>query len=155
MEWTLRAFSCLLKRTGDTNVTIRSNAVDLVLILAYHAHQSTTAYSLLDQFVCKPDRIIHNHKEALARVHLVQRAVDELKLVEPQRGIIALEPLMAFVMTYLYHGHDDVQQEAMRLLLVVGMAVEWKSLSPLLDDETRRSVQSVSPVPSLCFAKRS
>lgn len=133
-----------MKRTGDSNVSIRSNAVDLVLILAYHAHQATAAYSLLDQFVCKPDRIIHNHKEALARVHLVQRAVDELKLIESQGGIIALEPLMAFVMTYLYHGHDDVQQEAMRLLLVVGMTVEWKSLSPLLDDETRRSVQSVS-----------
>ncbi|KAI8331900.1 hypothetical protein BC941DRAFT_382119 [Chlamydoabsidia padenii] len=139
-ECTLRAFSGLLKRTGDINTTIRSNAVDLVLILAHHTAQQDIDYSLLNQFICKPDRIIHNHKEALARVNLVERAVDQLTL-ENQGGIIALEPLMAFIMTYLYHGQDDVQQEAMRLLLVVGTSVEWKQLSPLLDDDTRRSLQ--------------
>ncbi|CAO3581972.1 unnamed protein product [Absidia cylindrospora] len=142
-EWMHRAFSGLIKRTGDNHSTIRSNAVDLVLVLA-HTHHKTLAlrdgYSLLDQFICKPERIIHNHKEALARINLVQRALDELKL-EDQEGIIALDQLMAFVMAYIYHNHGEVQQESMRLLLLVGTLVEWKQLSPFLDDDTRRSLQ--------------
>lgn len=144
-EWMHRAFSGLIKRTGDNNAAIRSNAVDLVLVLA-HTHHETSAqrdgYSLLDQFICKPERIIHNHKEALGRINLVQRALDELKL-DDQDGIISLDQLMAFVMAYVYHNHGEVQQESMRLLLHIGTLVEWKQLSPLLDEDTRRSLRPV------------
>ncbi|ORZ26051.1 hypothetical protein BCR42DRAFT_401487 [Absidia repens] len=142
-EWMHRAFSGLIKRTGDNHSIIRSNAVDLVLVLSHTHHKAVAlrdGYSLLDQFICKPERIIHNHKEALARINLVQRALDELKL-EDQEGIIALGQLMAFVMAYIYHNHGEVQQESMRLLLLIGTLVEWKQLSPFLDDETRRSLQ--------------
>ncbi|ORZ19753.1 hypothetical protein BCR42DRAFT_371491 [Absidia repens] len=132
--WTLRAFSGVLRRTGDANLTIRSNAVDLVLKLSH-------TQGLLDQFICQPERIIHNHKEALSRIQLVQRAVDELKL-QQDGGMIVLDRLMEFIMAYLYQGHEDVQQQAMQLLLLIGSQVEWSKLEPLLDEATRHSLQS-------------
>ncbi|CAO3596685.1 unnamed protein product [Absidia cylindrospora] len=132
--WTLRAFSGVLRRTGDANLTIRCHAADLVLKLSH-------TQDLLDQFICQPERMIHNHKEALARIQLVQRAVDELKL-QQDGGTIVLDRLAEFVMAYLYQGHEDVQQQAMQLLILIGSQVDWSTLAPLLDEATRLSLQS-------------
>ncbi|KAI9299589.1 hypothetical protein BJ944DRAFT_47675, partial [Cunninghamella echinulata] len=139
-EWMTRTFSALLKRTGDSNMTIRSNASDLVLILV-HTHTTTTGTTtLLSQFIGKPDRLIHQYKEATARVQLVNRALEELKL-EEQGGIIPLPSLMDFIMTYIHHNHDDVKQESMTLLINVASVVELKQLSSYLDDATRSTLQ--------------
>ncbi|CAO3646454.1 unnamed protein product [Cunninghamella blakesleeana] len=139
-EWMNRTFSALLKRTGDSNKIIRNNATDLVIVLVYTHTTTTGTTTLLNQYVDKPDRFIHQHKEATARVQLVKRTFEELKL-EEQGGIIPLNHIMPFIVTYLQHNHDDVKNESMNLLISVASVVELKQLSNYLDDNVRSALQ--------------
>ncbi|KAG2223406.1 hypothetical protein INT45_001712 [Circinella minor] len=146
-----RAFSGLLMRTNDSNQRIRQPASQLVLDLSEKFCQRP--YSLLSLYITKPDRIIHNHKDARARIELVSSAVNELRIKtnasgnkkntdapSAESGIIPLEDLMAFVVTYLNHSHDDVRQAAVELVINVSEQIGFQSVSKYIDKDLRISL---------------
>ncbi|KAI9490222.1 hypothetical protein BDB00DRAFT_562985 [Zychaea mexicana] len=146
-----RAFSGLLMRTNDTNTRIRQPASQLVLDLSEKFYERP--YSLLSLYIAKPDRIIHNHKDARARIELVSSAVDYLRIIQQQQsakkrngdavadiGIIPLNDLMAFVVTYLNHSHDDVRQAAVELVIDISEQVGFPSVSKYIDKDLRLSL---------------
>ncbi|KAI9244556.1 hypothetical protein BDA99DRAFT_577124 [Phascolomyces articulosus] len=150
-----RAFSGLLMRTNDSNQRIRQPASQLVLDLSEKFCKRP--YSLVSLYIAKPDRIIHNHKDARARIELVSSAVNELRVKNPSTtttgsnkktgnydassdGIISLEDLMAFVVTYLNHSHDDVRQAAVELVIDISEQVGFQSVSKYIDKDLRLSL---------------
>ncbi|KAG0170146.1 hypothetical protein DFQ29_009418 [Apophysomyces sp. BC1021] len=131
-----RAFSGLLMRTNEQNMGIRQPATQLVLNLA--ETYSTPPYSLLPLFVEKPKRVIHNHKDAKARIDLVAAAVDQFRVtVTEEEGPIHLDSLMGFVVTYLNHSHEDVRAAAVELLIA--------TVRKLASAETQRSEKENGP----------
>ncbi|KAI8073361.1 hypothetical protein BC940DRAFT_291149 [Gongronella butleri] len=137
-EWTRRAFNGLLKRTGDTNLAIRAHTVDMVLVLA-HTHASPASASLLPLLVGKPERLIHPHKEGLARVQLVHRLVKELK--KQPDGPVDPRAVVAFVKAYAAHNHDDVKKEAITVLATLATQIDQKTLNAYLDDDLHAQLQ--------------
>lgn len=121
-----RAFGGLLKRTSDSNVNIRQTATELVLVLVQDYP------SLLQLYVCKPERIIHNHKEAKARVQLVDITVSKLQ--------VSLMDVMAFVVVYLKHVHDDVRQAAVKLLVAIADQFGFHRVSTYIDESLKVSL---------------
>ncbi|ORX61854.1 hypothetical protein DM01DRAFT_1331327 [Hesseltinella vesiculosa] len=138
-EWTRRAFNGLLKRTGDANLTIRSHAVDLVLLLA-HTHASPASFNLVPLFISKPERLIHAHKEAVARIDLVHRVLKELKC-KPQ-GIVDPEECVAFAKAYSQHSHDEVKKQAIQLLVTLATDMDHKRLNAMLDKDLQMQLQT-------------
>lgn len=139
-----RAFSGLLMRTNESNSRIRQAATELVLQLAHKFHEAP--YSLLSLFIGKPDRIIHNHKDARARIDLVTSAVSQLGVRKPgdsASGIIYLDDLMDFVVAYVRHSHEDVRQAAVELLIDASDQVGFKTVSKYIDDDLRVSLTEV------------
>ncbi|KAI8146629.1 hypothetical protein BJV82DRAFT_599266 [Fennellomyces sp. T-0311] len=135
-----RAFSGLLMRTNDANTRIRQPASQLVLDLSAKFYESP--YSLLSLYIAKPDRVIHNHKDARARIELVSSAVDYLRIhsKKTEDGLIALDDLMAFVVTYLNHTHNDVRQAAVELVIGISEQVGFQSVSKYIDKDLRISL---------------
>jgi hypothetical protein len=149
IEWTERAFSGLLKRTGDTNVKIKQAAVSLVLELVQIYH--TPPFALMSLFVCKPERVIHNHKEAKARVELVEATVMKLGVSaadQPRQKKAALlqVPLphvMAFVVAYLNHGNEDVRQAAIKLVVCISDQIGFHLVRSYIDETLILSLAEV------------
>ncbi|KAI9313238.1 hypothetical protein BX666DRAFT_1981026 [Dichotomocladium elegans] len=134
-----RAFSGLLMRSNDANSRIRQSASELILDLA--AKFSKEPYSLLSLFIGKPDRVIHNHKDAKARIELVSSAVGFLCIkIDDCQGTIPLDSLMAFVVTYLNHTHDDVRQAAVELVIEISEQVGFPAVSKYIDKDLRLSL---------------
>lgn len=125
MSYMERAFGGLLKRTSDSNVNIRQTATELVLNLVQD-------YPLMPCFVCKPERIIHNHKEAKARVQLVETTVSKLQ--------VPLQDVMSFVVVYLKHVHEDVRQAAVKLLITISDQFGFNRVSSYIDESLRLSL---------------
>ncbi|KAK4513166.1 uncharacterized protein ATC70_012961 [Mucor velutinosus] len=121
-----RAFGGLLKRTSDNNVNIRQTATELVLVLVQDYP------SLLQLYVCKPERIIHNHKEAKARVQLVETTVSKLQ--------VSLQDAMSFVVAYLKHVHEDVRQAAVKLLVAIADQFGFHRVSAYIDESLGASL---------------
>ncbi|GAN05984.1 centrosomal protein of 104 kDa-like [Mucor ambiguus] len=121
-----RAFGGLLKRTSDSNVNIRQTATELVLVLVQDYP------SLLQMYVCKPERIIHNHKEAKARVQLVETTVSKLQ--------VSLQDVMSFVVVYLKHVHEDVRQAAVKLLVAIADQFGFHRVSTYIDESLKVSL---------------
>ncbi|KAL9538036.1 hypothetical protein MBANPS3_011250 [Mucor bainieri] len=121
-----RAFGGLLKRTSDSNVNIRQTATELVLVLVQDYP------SLLQLYVCKPERIIHNHKEAKARVQLVETTVSKLQ--------VSLQDAMSFVVVYLKHVHEDVRQAAVKLLVAIADQFGFHRVSTYIDESLKVSL---------------
>ncbi|KAI8640199.1 hypothetical protein BD408DRAFT_420103 [Parasitella parasitica] len=121
MYYMERAFGGLLKRTSDSNVNIRQTATELVLVLVQE-------YPLMSCYVCKPERIIHNHREAKARVQLVETTVSRFG------EAVQLQDVMSFVVAYLKHVHEDVKQAAVKLLVAVADRFGFHHVSPYIDE---------------------
>lgn len=135
-----RAFSGLLMRTNDANTGIRSSASELVLELASKFPEPP--HSLLTMFIGKPDRVIHNHKDARARIDLVSSAVSFLCIhtSDNKAGLIPLDTLMDFVVTYLNHSHDEVRKAAVELVIDISEQVGFQSVSKYIDKDLRLSL---------------
>lgn len=135
-----RAFSGLLMRTNDANTRIRSSASELVLELASKFPEPP--HSLLTMFIGKPDRVIHNHKDARARIDLVSSAVSFLCIhtTDNKAGLIPLDTLMDFVVTYLNHSHDEVRKAAVELVIDISEQVGFQSVSKYIDKDLRLSL---------------
>lgn len=148
IEWTERAFSGLLKRTGDTNAKIKQAATTLVLVLVQIYH--TPPFALILLFVCKPERMIHNYKEAKARVELVEATVTKLGVMADQRQKkaallqVPLPHVMAFVVVYLNHGHEEVRQAAVKLVISISDQVGFHHVSSYIDETLRLSLTEVT-----------
>ncbi|KAG2192917.1 hypothetical protein INT46_009323 [Mucor plumbeus] len=125
MSYMERAFGGLLKRTSDSNVNIRQTATELALVLVQD-------YPLMPYFICKPERIIHNHKEAKARVQLVETTVSKLQ--------VPLQDVMSFVVVYLKHVHEDVRQAAVKLLVTISDQFGFNQVSSYIDESLRLSL---------------
>ncbi|CEP16010.1 hypothetical protein [Parasitella parasitica] len=121
MDYMERAFGGLLKRTSDSNANIRQTATELVLVLVQE-------YPLVSCYVCKPERLIHNHREAKARVQLVETTVSKFS------DAVQLQDVMAFVVAYLKHAHEDVRQAAVKLLVTVADRFGFHHVSPYIDE---------------------
>ncbi|KAL7335139.1 hypothetical protein PS15p_200658 [Mucor circinelloides] len=121
-----RAFGGLLKRTSDSNVNIRQTATELVLVLVQEYPY------LLQLYVCKPERIVHNHKEAKARVQLVETTVSKLQ--------VSLQDVMSFVVVYLKHVHEDVRQAAVKLLVTISEQFGFHRVSSYIDESLKVSL---------------
>ncbi|KAF7722353.1 hypothetical protein EC973_003197 [Apophysomyces ossiformis] len=131
-----RAFSGLLMRTNDQNMAIRQPATELVLTLA--ENYCTPPYSLLSLFAEKPKRVIHNHKDAKARIELVAAAVNKFHVTVTQEdGFIFLDKLMEFVVTYLNHSHEDVRAAAVELVVAVSKQVSLQNVSKYIDEDLK------------------
>lgn len=147
MTWTERTFSGLLKRTGDTNIKIKNAAIALILVLV----RSYQHYSLMSLYVCKPERMIHNYKEAKSRIELVEATVNEFgvegKSVKNKSNqasfVVPLQDLMAFVVTYLNHGHDEVRQSAVKLVVTISDQIGFNIVSTYIDETLRVSLAEV------------
>ncbi|KAI7864753.1 hypothetical protein BDF14DRAFT_1884035 [Spinellus fusiger] len=138
-----RAFSGLLMRTGDSNPRIRLPATRLVLTLA--EKYSDPPYSLLCLFIGKPERIIHNYKEARARIELVTAAVHELGILvdyeeETSQAIILLSDLMEFVVAYMGHSNEDVRETAVELIIVASDQVGFPHVSKYIGKDLRATL---------------
>lgn len=125
MSYMERAFGGLLKRTSDSNVNIRQTATELVLVLVQD-------YPLMPCFVCKPERVIHNHKEAKARVQLVETTVSKLQ--------VPLQDVMSFVVVYIKHVNEDVRQAAVKLLVTISDQFGFNQVSSYIDESLRLSL---------------
>lgn len=127
-------------RTNDANTRIRSSASELVLELASKFPESP--HSLLTMFIGKPDRVIHNHKDARARIDLVSSAVSFLCIhtADNKAGLIPLDTLMDFVVTYLNHSHDEVRKAAVELVIDISEQVGFQSVSKYIDKDLRLSL---------------
>lgn len=140
MEWTRRTFSGLLKRTGDSNAKIKSAATALVLVLVQD-------YALMSLYIAKPDRVIHQHKEAKARIELVEVTVLKFGIQADKKkssGQVDLQDLMAFVVTYLNHAHDDVRQAAVKLVVTISDLIGFNLVSTFIDEKLRISLTEVT-----------
>ncbi|KAI8362787.1 hypothetical protein BD560DRAFT_437071 [Blakeslea trispora] len=148
IEWTERAFSGLLKRTGDTNAKIKAAATGLVLTLV--KDYSQPPYALMSLYVCKPERTIHNHKEAKCRVELVEATVKKFganassttdtKTKKKRTVQVCLQDLMDFIVTYLGHSHEDVKEAAIKLVITVSDQVGFQQVSTYIDESLRLSL---------------
>ncbi|GAA5810298.1 hypothetical protein MFLAVUS_003718 [Mucor flavus] len=147
IEWIERTFSGLLKRTGDTNIKIKSAATVLILVLVQS--YSIPPFSLMPLFICKPERLIHNYKEAKSRVELVEATVTKLGVegMPPSKKnnskckiLVPLQDLMAFVVAYLNHGHDEVRQAAVKLVVAISDQIGFNIVSSYIDETLRLSL---------------
>ncbi|KAI7895464.1 uncharacterized protein EV154DRAFT_495006 [Mucor mucedo] len=142
IEWIERTFSGLLKRTGDTNLKIKTAATLLISVLVQS--YPSPPFSLMPLFICKPERLIHNYKEAKSRVELVEALVVKLgveKSVHNQCKVsVPLQDLMAFVVAYLNHGHDDVRQAAVKLVVTISEQIGFNIVSSYIDETLRVSL---------------
>lgn len=141
ISWIERTFSGLLKRTGDTNSKIKQAATALILVLVQ-------SYSLMSLYICKPERMIHNYKEAKSRVELVEVTVIKLGVENPKKQKssktnVPLQDLMAFVVTYLNHGHDEVRQSAVKLVVTISDQIGFSIVSTFIDETLRVSLAEV------------
>lgn len=146
ITWTERTFSGLLKRTGDTNIKIKNAAIALILVLV----RSYQRYSLMSLYVCKPERMIHNYKEAKSRVELVEATVNEFGVEGKSTKnssksnhatfVVPLQDLMAFVVAYLNHGHDEVRQSAVKLVVTISDQIGFGIVSTYIDETLRISL---------------
>ncbi|OBZ82688.1 Centrosomal protein [Choanephora cucurbitarum] len=148
IEWTERAFSGLLKRTGDTNTKIKTAATKLVLSLV--KDYSQPPYALMPLYVCKPERMIHNYKEAKCRVELVEATVKKFGVSSPSStdtktkkkaaDQVCLQDLMDFVVAYLNHSHEDVKEAAIKLVITISDQVGFQLVSTYIDESLRLSL---------------
>jgi hypothetical protein len=157
IEWIERTFSGLLKRTGDSNIKIKRASIDLVITLVQS--YSIFNYSLMPLYISKPERIIHNAKEAKSRVELVEHTVSQLSVTNSANkryvsdSQVQLQDVMAFVVPYLGHVHDDVRQAAVKLVVAVSEQVGFHNVSSYIDEKLRLSLTEVGlllPL-SYCF----
>lgn len=151
IEWIERTFSGLLKRTGDTNLKIKSAATVLILVLVQS--YALPPFSLMPLYICKPERLIHNYKEAKSRVELVEATVTKLGVestpVNKKSGnkckiLVPLQDLMAFVVAYLNHGHDEVRQAAVKLVVTISEQIGFNIVSSYIDETLRVSLAGVT-----------
>ncbi|KAL0093142.1 hypothetical protein F4703DRAFT_1730073 [Phycomyces blakesleeanus] len=139
-----RAFSALLVRTGDSNPRIRLPATRLVLTLA--EKYSDPPYSLLSLFICKPERIIHNYREAKARIELVTAATQELKIMSEDPddsyiAIIQLSDLMNLVVAYMGHSNEEVREAVVELIILASDQVGFSSVKRFLNNDLLLSLE--------------
>ncbi|RCI04153.1 hypothetical protein CU098_000103, partial [Rhizopus stolonifer] len=143
IEWTERAFSGLLKRTGDTNIKIKQAATVLVLELVHD--YAKPPYALMPLFICKPERMIHNHKEAKCRVELVEATIAKFGVIDTKKKKsshvrVSLQDAMDFVVAYLNHNHEDVRQAAIKLVVSISDQVGFQLVSTFIDETLRLSL---------------
>ncbi|KAF7729326.1 hypothetical protein EC973_004582 [Apophysomyces ossiformis] len=132
-----RAFLALLKRAGDNNSRIRQAAVRLVLKLA-------KIYPVVPIIFGHAQRPIYNHKEAKARLELVEETIIELGVAQTQPdGVIELEGLMEFTVSYLNHSHEEVREAALKLLNSIVDKVGSQNISTYINDSVRTSLTEV------------
>ncbi|KAI8385053.1 uncharacterized protein BYT42DRAFT_564515 [Radiomyces spectabilis] len=138
--WIERAFSCLLMRTNDSNVRVREQASEFVILLGQQ--YCYAPYSLLDMFIGKPERIIHNHKDAMNRIALVEFAVNRIQIATSENAdaSIELDNLMQFVLPYLSHSHESVREAAVGLVVSISDQVGFKNVSTYIDEDLRKSL---------------
>ncbi|KAI8985964.1 hypothetical protein BDB01DRAFT_849801 [Pilobolus umbonatus] len=155
IEWTEHTFSSLLKRTGDSNTKIKTSATSLVftLIQSYSIHP----YSLMPLFICKPDRMIHNYKEAKCRIELVEATIMKLGIEVPTKKKVAssssnkksvalpqikvpLDDVMAFVVAYLNHVHEEARKTAVKLVVAISDQIGFNLVSRYIDEKLRLSL---------------
>lgn len=149
IEWIERTFSGLLKRTGDTNIKIKNAATALILVLVQS--YALPPFSLMPLYICKPERLIHNYKEAKSRVELVEATVTKLGVESVSASsksgckvLVPLQDLMAFVVAYLNHGHDDVRQAAVKLVVTISEQIGFNIVSSYIDETLRVSLAGVN-----------
>jgi hypothetical protein len=151
IEWLERTFCGLLKRTGDSNPKIKQEAVSLILVLAQA--YSTPPFTLLPLYIGKPERMIHNHKEAKARIELVEATVTKLGVDAPAKKktatsklkkAIPLDDLMQFVVAYLGHNHDEVREAAVKLIITISDQIGFNLVSTYIDESLKLSLADVS-----------
>ncbi|KAG0941094.1 hypothetical protein G6F57_006826 [Rhizopus arrhizus] len=147
IEWLERTFCGLLKRTGDSNPKIKQEAVSLILILAQA--YSTPPFTLLPLYIGKPERMIHNHKEAKARIELVEATVTKLGVdasakkktaTSKLKKAIPLDDLMQFVVAYLGHNHDEVREAAVKLIITISDQIGFNLVSTYIDESLKLSL---------------
>lgn len=150
-----RAFSGLLMRTNDSNPRIRQAASQLVITLSKKF--AKPPHSLLSLYVGKPDRVIHNHKDARARIELVTSVTNELSVEksEGSEGLVPVKDLADFCSTYLKHSHEDVRKGATDLVIAASKQVGYPAISKYFDKALRQSISSVSSLLLFCFSWRS
>ncbi|CAO3674612.1 unnamed protein product [Rhizopus microsporus] len=148
IEWVERAFCGLLKRTGDAHQKTRQDATSLILVLVQS--YSTSPYTLLPLYIGKPERLIHNHKEAKARIELVETTVLKLGIDTPnkttsnkkttKKALVPLHDLMQFVVAYLGHSHDEVREAAVKLVVTISDQVGFNLVSSYIDESLKLSL---------------
>ncbi|KAI9247545.1 hypothetical protein BY458DRAFT_527171 [Sporodiniella umbellata] len=140
IDWVERAFGGLLKRTSDSHQRIRQDATALILVLvqAYSEPPNT----LVSLYVGKPERLMHNHKEAKFRIQLVETTVRKLgvKGNKKKNGFVSLEDTMAFVVAYLKHSHEDVREAAVKLVITISDQVGFSRISSYIDSSLKVSL---------------
>ncbi|CEG63943.1 hypothetical protein RMATCC62417_01007 [Rhizopus microsporus] len=148
IEWIERAFCGLLKRTGDAHQKTKQDATSLILVLVQS--YSTSPYTLLPLYIGKPERLIHNHKEAKARIELVEATVLKLGIDTPnkttsnkkttKKTLVPLHDLMQFVVAYLGHSHDEVREAAVKLVVTISDQVGFNLVSSYIDESLKLSL---------------
>ncbi|CAO3698999.1 unnamed protein product [Rhizopus stolonifer] len=140
MDWVERAFCGLLKRTSDNHQRIRQDATSLILVLVQV--YSVPPYTLIPLYVGKPDRLLHNHKEAKFRIQLVETTVRKLAVKGNKKkdGFVSLEDVMEFVVAYLRHSHEDVREAAVKLVITISDQVGFSRISSYIDDSLKVSL---------------
>ncbi|RCH78545.1 hypothetical protein CU098_002809, partial [Rhizopus stolonifer] len=140
MDWVERAFCGLLKRTSDSHQRIRQDATSLILVLVQV--YSVPPYTLIPLYVGKPERLLHNHKEAKFRIQLVETTVRKLAVKGNKKkdGFVSLEDVMEFVVAYLRHSHEDVREAAVKLVITISDQVGFSRISSYIDDSLKVSL---------------
>lgn len=147
IDWVERTFCGLLKRTGDNNPRIKEEAASLILVLAQT--YSTPPYTLLPLYIGKPERMIHNYKEAKLRIELVESTVIKLGIEsslkkKSKKALVSLDDLMQFVVAYLGHAHDEVRETAVKLVITISDQIGFSLVSNFIDESLKLSLADVS-----------
>ncbi|CAO3685436.1 unnamed protein product [Rhizopus stolonifer] len=143
IDWVERTFCGLLKRTGDSNPRIKEEATSLILVLAQT--YSTPPYTLLPLYIGKPERMIHNYKEAKLRIELVESTVIKLGIEsslkkKTKKALVPLDDLMQFVVAYLGHAHDEVRETAVKLIITISDQIGFSLVSNFIDESLKLSL---------------
>ncbi|KAI9262073.1 hypothetical protein BY458DRAFT_515368 [Sporodiniella umbellata] len=145
VDWVERTFCGLLKRTGDSNSRIKEESVSLILVLAQT--YSKPPYTLLPLYIGKPERIIHNHKEAKLRIELVELTVIKMGIKSPatktKKALVPIKDLMQFVVAYLGHAHDEVRETAVKLVITISDQVGFSVVSTFIDESMKLSLAKI------------
>ncbi|KAI8890922.1 hypothetical protein K501DRAFT_328095 [Backusella circina FSU 941] len=140
-QWTERAFSGLLTRTGDSNPGIKSSASQMVLELVQLYVKSP--HDLMPYILGKKDRASRNAKEAKTRLELVTLITEHRLIPLWNKQTTYLDDFMKFVTTCLekYSTTTDIRQGVISLLVLANQAITTEQMKPYLDQQTLKTLK--------------
>jgi hypothetical protein len=143
-QWTERAFSGLLTRTGDSNPGIKSSASQMVLELVQL--YAKAPHDLMPYILGKKDRASRNAKEAKARLELATIITEHRLIPLWNKQTTYLDDFMKFVNTCLekYSATADIRQCVISLLVLANQAITIEQMKPYLDQQTLKTLKEVS-----------